>query len=1026
MKFGESLSDGLVPEWKDQYLNYKQGKKLIKKLTQLKNDIEIEDSQENPDDLIDYYAGEQSHELLQLNGKRLANEGTPLLTPSDEDPQKGKGRNDETWSHINLADSSNSDSNDQNASSSSHNKHMVHPIESDSNSDHGNDQGNQKQNSTRRQSIFNYSLKSSKDKKESFYTEKKKFFNWLDSELGKVDHFYREKENEIYERFLILQDQLYQLRDHKAAVMRAKAAHFSTNNPSHFHNNDPYYKVNDIAYHTRSVFEELRKYDLPSLPSTKFLKKWKKNHTASKDTVLTKYKNEDDEFDPNFTENQIRNGVLASAREDDELLDSEVEDQSSTDNIRVSNAPQTPALQRKTRKRDYEKQKFGVPYAYAKKQLKGAIIEHYRYLSLIKSYKTLNRTAFRKITKKFDKAIGSSISGDFMKRVDNDSLFQTSELIDKLISFTEELYMSFFDPEADSRKHGLDKLKSSAYAYNNSDIRQPSYYASFFVSGISLGFAIPLIILGLYQAVSKTLNGQLPEGQYLLQVWGGFFLLNLDFILFGVNLYVFEKFRINYKFIFEFNTSNTLDYKQFFLIPSIAFALLGLLFWFSFNNFFPHRFPGRDWPWLYVGIVLIIFLWPGKQFFGPSRRWLQIALWRLLLSGFYPVEFRDFFLGDVFSSLTYTMGNISFFFCLYAHHWNGILNGSKTELVCGSSRSRLMGFFSSLPSIWRILQCVRRFSDTGDWFPHLANLLKYAITALYYCLLSVWRIERTSKHRIVFIIFATINSLYTATWDIVMDWSLLQPGSKNYLLRDNLFFKRPFFYYAAIITDIVLRFQWIFYAFFSGQIQQLAVTSFCIAVAELFRRFVWIFFRMENEHCTNVTLFRASKDSPLPYSISSSVERAIKKLVNLKYKEANPISAGKNDEDLTISRPPTGQMSRYSKASGVSAHPSHVTFGDEEADLGLSDITQNAELSNIERISNKLPSAVPKLTRRKSTIMNISDVLNKAHIKDFQRKKKPVIEENDDSDDEDEDDVDEHSRHASINTPAGVPAGTNY
>ncbi|KAK7684047.1 hypothetical protein QCA50_012689 [Cerrena zonata] len=183
MKFGESLSDGLVPEWKDQYLNYKQGKKLIKKLTQLKNDIEIEDSQENPDDLIDYYAGEQSQELLQLNGKRLANEGTPLLTPSDEDPQKGKGRNDETWSHINLADSSNSDSNDQNVSSSSHNKHIVHPIESDSNSDHGNDQGDQKQNSTRRQSIFNYSLKSSKDKKESFYTEKKKFFNWLDSEL---------------------------------------------------------------------------------------------------------------------------------------------------------------------------------------------------------------------------------------------------------------------------------------------------------------------------------------------------------------------------------------------------------------------------------------------------------------------------------------------------------------------------------------------------------------------------------------------------------------------------------------------------------------------------------------------------------------------------------------------------------------------------------------------------------------------------------------------------------------------------
>lgn len=30
--------------------------------------------------------------------------------------------------------------------------------------------------------------------------------------------------------------------------------------------------------------------------------------------------------------------------------------------------------------------------------------------------------------------------------------------------------------------------------------------------------------------------------------------------------------------------------------------------------------------------------------------------WRLLLAGFYPVEFRDFFLGDMYCSQTYAMG----------------------------------------------------------------------------------------------------------------------------------------------------------------------------------------------------------------------------------------------------------------------------------------------------------------------------------------------------------------------------------
>ena len=82
------------------------------------------------------------------------------------------------------------------------------------------------------------------------------------------------------------------------------------------------------------------------------------------------------------------------------------------------------------------------------------------------------------------------------------------------------------------------------------------------------------------------------------------------------------------------------------------------------------------------------FFLPGNILYGNSRRWLQVALWRLLLSGLYPVEFRDFFLGDIVSSLTYTMGNISFFFCLYSHHWKGTLPGQiPSQNTCGSDKS---------------------------------------------------------------------------------------------------------------------------------------------------------------------------------------------------------------------------------------------------------------------------------------------------------------------------------------------------
>jgi hypothetical protein len=48
------------------------------------------------------------------------------------------------------------------------------------------------------------------------------------------------------------------------------------------------------------------------------------------------------------------------------------------------------------------------------------------------------------------------------------------------------------------------------------------------------------------------------------------------------------------------------------------------------------------------------------QCMSPASRYFLLFInfiqWRLLLAGFYPVEFRDFFLGDMYCSQTYAMG----------------------------------------------------------------------------------------------------------------------------------------------------------------------------------------------------------------------------------------------------------------------------------------------------------------------------------------------------------------------------------
>lgn len=957
MKFEESLREGLVPEWQDQYLDYKHGKKLIKKLNKLKEEYETE----------------VFNETHNENNTLLGTLDTNNIKPSDTTPLLDLSEPQEAYT--------------------------IEPYIPPQSAAQTSEVTTRR--ARRRLSIFDFSIRTPPNKKEEFYTGKENFMDWLNKEAVKVDDFYIEKEQDAYERFLLLEDQLYELRDHKNQLIREKSSHDLRNHSHSLTTNNVVHTVNDLAYHTKFALSGLNKFELPSLPSMKFLKKLKSKKKQKTEDQLSLQIQES--VDLNYAENRVRNGDVdlvetETSKSEDPSSSSEAEGDSET--VSVPDAPPPILTQeqiQQSNRRDYvvKKEEFGVPYLYAKKHLKHALLEHYRALSLLQSYKTLNRTAFRKITKKFDKVMGTEIMEPFLEKLDSTSYFVTSDLLEKLINQVEELYIAFFDPGSQDRKHALEKLKTIAYTINASEMRPPSYYKEMFTGGLFLGFGFPLFVLAVYTALHKNFTGEMPEATNLMQIWAGFFLVNLALVMFTINLAIFDKYKINYKFIFEFNVATALNYKQFVVLPAFGLLLLSLVGWFSFNDFWPHKFPGRDWPWLYFGILVVLFLWPGKAFYGTSRRWLQIAMLRLVFSGLYPVEFRDFFLGDIVSSLTYSMSNIALFFCMYSHHWRGTLAGQdRADNTCTSNQSRLMGFLATLPSIWRLLQCLRRYMDTGDWFPHLANSLKYSMSAVYYITLSVYRIDRRSETKAVFIVFASINSVYTAIWDIVMDWSLLQSDSKHFLLRDHLFYKKPIYYYLAMIADVVLRFQWIVFAFFGRPINESPATAFLVALAELFRRFIWLTFRMENEHATNVFLFRASKDTPLPYAVSKKIEKAVKKLVQLRYYSKYPEEAIQDEElspevlETTIETPPgTATVS----GASARAYSSGIREArDEEASVAVSRRTM---------VSSQMTP------QKKSTLSKISTKLNRAHIKDFQRRKTTAeIEEDSDDDDDDEDD----------------------
>lgn len=107
-----------------------------------------------------------------------------------------------------------------------------------------------------------------------------------------------------------------------------------------------------------------------------------------------------------------------------------------------------------------------------------------------------------------------------------------------------------------------------------------------------------------------------------------------------------------------------------------------------------------------------------------------------------------------------------------------------------------------------------------------------------------------------------------------MDWGLFETNTgDNRFLREEIVYSATWFYYFAIVEDIILRFGWTLSISLieAGYIESdLMITI--LSPLEVFRRFIWNYFRLENEHLNNCGKFRAVRDiSVAPMDSSDQV-----------------------------------------------------------------------------------------------------------------------------------------------------------
>jgi len=108
-----------------------------------------------------------------------------------------------------------------------------------------------------------------------------------------------------------------------------------------------------------------------------------------------------------------------------------------------------------------------------------------------------------------------------------------------------------------------------------------------------------------------------------------------------------------------------------------------------------------------------------------------------------------------------------------------------------------------------------------------------------------------------------------------MDWGLFDKNAlDNTFLREEMVYSSPSYYYFAILEDFFLRFAWVINLLLTeiGAVPGDVMTSI-LSPLEVFRRFVWNFFRLENEHLNNCGKFRAVRDiSVVPLDASDQVQ----------------------------------------------------------------------------------------------------------------------------------------------------------
>ncbi|GJX79558.1 ERD1/XPR1/SYG1 protein, partial [Tanacetum coccineum] len=233
------------------------------------------------------------------------------------------------------------------------------------------------------------------------------------------------------------------------------------------------------------------------------------------------------------------------------------------------------------------------------------------------------------------------------------------------------------------------------------------------------------------------------------------------------------------------------------------------------------------------------------------------------------IAFADFFVADILTSMSKVFSDLERSVCRMVHRQVATIAWFEADSVCGS-HAIAIPIVLVLPYIFRLFQCLRQYKDTREKTSLLnGNLLfccvlrssrssvisalKYstAVPVIFLSALKyhVFPDNWINFYRPLWLLSSFLNSLYSFYWDVTRDWDLscftrIFKFTKPHIVSQ-LIYGQKWVYLWVIGSNLILRCTWTYKL--SAHLRHNHLTVFAITTLEIFRRFQWAFFRVENE-----------------------------------------------------------------------------------------------------------------------------------------------------------------------------------